>query len=80
MLGNFFARNDLSPLLPLPNHDENVTPGDSTDVYINHNWRVFVVAVLSDFQDTQQYLIDDANLDEFNRTFDNLIVDFYNLI
>jgi len=77
--GNFFARNKLTDLLPLPNHDENITPGDSTDVYLNYKWRVFIVASLVLLEEYNQSLLSDAELDEFSRTFDNMIIDFYNL-
>jgi len=77
MRGNFFARNDLVSLLPLPNHDENVTAFDANIVYINREWRRFIVAWLTILQERNQDILDDATQDEFNRVYDNFLYDFY---
>lgn len=75
--GSFFARNNLSELLPLPIHDTAVAPDVLYSVSLNYEWRKIIVSIVEEIYDYNRSRIDDAELTAFDSEFTDLLWDFY---
>lgn len=77
MLESSFVRHDLNSLLPLAIHDDNL-PGDiRTTLRLNHEWRIFLMAIMDDLLEDAVFYVSDAQYDNLYNEFLDMMEDFY---
>lgn len=75
--GNFFAKSDLSELVPLADHDTLLVGDTLTTVTLNYQWRKFLVSAIDAYLDNGFSKLEDPDLIDSLNQARALMEDFY---